>query len=140
MKEQEFKIRSRYFFITFPKVQKHNIKSVIKLILEKEKHIEFILVAEELHKSISSSIGYDHEFFSKDSHSPTTSDRTIVSNKQLNIKKNYHYHIILIFRKSKDVQSSVYFNYIFNSQGHYEKILNLDKALEYCKKENDYII
>ena len=106
-KKSKFRIRGKYFFLTFPKTKKHDLESIIKVISEKETNLEFILVAEELYKF----------------------------NFNNSEKENYHYCIIIIFNKNKDIQSSTYFNYIFSTQGHYEKIYRKDLSymIRYCK-------
>ena len=108
---KKFRIKSKYFFLTFPGTEKRDIQSAIDLVLEKENNLEFVLIAEELYKFNSNN---------------------------LIIRENYHYHIIIIFNENKDVQSSTYFNYIFNIQGHCEKIYRKDLRymLKYCKKNN----
>ena len=107
-KKGGFRIRGKYFFLTFPKTKKRDLESIIKVISEKEINLKFILVAEELYK-------FNSNNFIK--------------------KENYHYCIIIVFNKNKDIQSSTYFNYIFNSQGHYEKIYRKDLSymIRYCK-------
>ena len=108
---KKFRIQGKKFLLTFNHQRKYSLSYVLKNILERERLIRFVLVTQGSHNSIGSS------FYS-----------------------NSYYKIILVYTKEKNIQSFRYFNYIFNTQGHYEKIYHRDliETVRYCKKNKGY--
>ena len=108
---KKFRIQGKKFLLIFNHQRKYTLSFVLKNILERERLIRFVLVTQGHHKSQSCS------FYS-----------------------NFYYKIILVYTKEKNIQSFKYFNYIFSTQGHYEKIYhrNLVETVRYCKKNKGY--
>ena len=112
--KKKFRIQGKKFLLTFTQQRKYTLPFILKNILERERLIKFVLIAQGFHNS-------------KDTPYYKT--------------KTSYYKIILIYTKEKNIQSPNYFNYIFNSQGRYEKIYhrNLIETAKYCKKNKLYI-